>query len=928
GIIIKTKNKMLMALTVFLILFVLIGSASAAKDNTTTLSQNTTKNINQEKIGIGDSSLNKEILKKNTENTTLKEPVSGGTFNDIQTAINNAADGETVELSGLYTGDGTVITLNKTLTIIGTNDATLDAKGKSAIFYITKEKTTLKNIKFINGNSNIGGAIEYWQVMYSDESSIINCTFINNTANEGGAIGKLAYKNKIKNCTFLNNTANSGGGAIYMDSASRFEIRECTFTNNKANGEGGAIKAWGGKGNTISNCNFTNNNANSNGGAIHMWKSAEWEIKQCTFIHNTGSDGGAIHLINGEDNKVNYCTFINNTGNKGGAIHWTDENNAKILNSNFKYNKAGSFKNIYTNKEDLTLSGCSLDTVVSIDPLSDCVTGSSAIVNLTFDDGTNIGGYNVILKNNNQTIKTFTYNSNHRYTYTWNNLAVGEYSITVNESNENNNKYIASYEPVHFTVYKKAINPNDINVIINPGKGNVTINIQAPTDLTNTMSIIIDGKNYTIPVIGGTGNNTIILTPGKHNLTGINITDNPIYNETFILKTDGNFTVNRIDINPNDINIMITPAKGEVTLNVTTPKNFTGIMNVIIDGKNYTIPIVDGTGNKTIALIPGKHNLTGINITDDPIYDDVIISKTDGNFTVYKKDINPSDVNVTATPGKGNVTINIKAPTDFTGNINIIIDNVSYPVELVNGVGFKLIILLPGNHNITGVNITNNQVYNDIFIQENISFVVIKKDTIITAKDASFIINYGGQYTVSTNLGNGKTITLIINNRKINAITDTNGIATFKLTKTNLAPAGKKTTTITFNGDENYTSKTINTKITVNKEKTKITGKSAKKIYKKTANKKLKIVLKSNTGKSLGKVKINLKAKKLKGKLGKKLKKGYDITVKFNKKGIGYIILKNSQVNGFKKGTYKFSITYKGSNTYKPSTSQIKMKIK
>ena len=109
---------------------------------------------------------------------------------------------------------------------------------------------------------------------------------------------------------------------------------------------------------------------------------------------------------------------------------------------------------------------------------------------------------------------TFTYNSNHIYTYTWNNLAVGEYSITVNESNENNNKYIASYEPVHFTVYKKAINPNDINVMINPGKGNVTINIEAPTDLTNTMSIIIDGKNYNIPVIGGTGNNTIILTPG------------------------------------------------------------------------------------------------------------------------------------------------------------------------------------------------------------------------------------------------------------------------------------------------------------------------------------------------------------------------------------------------------------------------------
>ena len=226
------------------------------------------------------------------------------------------------------------------------------------------------------------------------------------------------------------------------------------------------------------------------------------------------------------------------------------------------------------------------------------------------------------------------------------------------------------------------------------------------------------------------------------------------------------------------------------------------------------------------------------------------------------------------------------------------------------------------------VNITNNTIYNDTFIPENIPFVVLKKDTIITARDISFIINYGGRYTVSTNLGSGKTITLIINNQNINAITDANGVATFKLTKANLTPAGVKTATIIFNGDDNYTSYTINTKITVNKETTKITGKSAKKTYKKTANKKIRITLKDSTGKSLGKVKIHLKAKKLKGKLGKKLKKGYYITVKFNKKGIGYITLKNNKVNGFKKGTYKFTITYKGNNIYKPSKSKIKMKIK
>lgn len=57
-----------MGFTVFLILFVLIGSVSAANDNTTISSQDTDNEIIQEKISTGndDSSL------KEMENTTLK----------------------------------------------------------------------------------------------------------------------------------------------------------------------------------------------------------------------------------------------------------------------------------------------------------------------------------------------------------------------------------------------------------------------------------------------------------------------------------------------------------------------------------------------------------------------------------------------------------------------------------------------------------------------------------------------------------------------------------------------------------------------------------------------------------------------------------------------------------------------------------------
>ena len=266
---------------------------SAANDNTTTISQDTSKEINQEKIGIDDSSLNKEILKTNNENTTLKEPVSGGTFNDIQTAINNATSGSIIELSGLYIGNGTQITINKKLTIIGTDDATLDAQGKSKIFYFNADYITLKNIKFINGNSETGGAISASPSIYYN--SISNCTFINNIATRnGGAIGNFGRNSIITNCTFINNVATGPySGAIYIDAMTNIEISNSTFTNNKAS-NGGAIFIYGSKDSIINECNFTSNTASSDGGAIY-WESGEnCKIKQCTFIKNTGGNGGAI----------------------------------------------------------------------------------------------------------------------------------------------------------------------------------------------------------------------------------------------------------------------------------------------------------------------------------------------------------------------------------------------------------------------------------------------------------------------------------------------------------------------------------------------------------------------------------------------------------------------------------------------------------
>ena len=86
------------------------------------------------------------------------------TFNAIQNAVNSAEDGDTVSLiAGTYINNGTGqinITKNN-ISIVGVKDSTiLDAQKASRIFNITATSgITIKDIVFMNGNADNGGAI-------------------------------------------------------------------------------------------------------------------------------------------------------------------------------------------------------------------------------------------------------------------------------------------------------------------------------------------------------------------------------------------------------------------------------------------------------------------------------------------------------------------------------------------------------------------------------------------------------------------------------------------------------------------------------------------------------------------------------------------------------------------------------------------------
>ena len=211
---------------------------------------------------------------------------------------------------------------------------------------------------------------------------------------------------------------------------------------------------------------------------------------------------------------------------------------------------------------------------------------------------------------------------------------------------------------------------------------------------------------------------------------------------------------------------------------------------------------------------------------------------------------------------KVNVTENRKGLNE--GSVYVVINNKTYTADVVNGTAsIKIPNLTAGDYNDVKVTYNGSEKYTRSFQLAN--FTVLKLGTAITAAAKSYVINYGGKYSVTLkdsegNVVAGKTVTLTINGKNYNAVSGSDGVATFSLTKAMLKSAGTKDVTIKFAGDVNYTASTATAKITVKKEAVKIL--KAKKTYKFKKSKKsknIKVTLKNSKNNAMKKVKVTIK---------------------------------------------------------------------
>ena len=178
----KNKQRHLLISMLLMVLFlVTLGTAFSTDLNET--------------LEVGEVSINKDNSENSQIQSSENEVLASGDkkFSDIQNAINNATDGQTIYLDGYYSAENndSVVYVNKNIKIEGKPGTVLDGRDVSRIFSIQKEgsNSVIDNLKFVNGRDVYGGAM----IILAKNVTIQNSVFENNhTDYAAGAIYVLS----------------------------------------------------------------------------------------------------------------------------------------------------------------------------------------------------------------------------------------------------------------------------------------------------------------------------------------------------------------------------------------------------------------------------------------------------------------------------------------------------------------------------------------------------------------------------------------------------------------------------------------------------------------------------------------------------------------------------------------------------------------
>ncbi len=336
-----------------------------------------------------------------------------------------------------------------------------------------------------------------------------------------------------------------------------------------------------------------------------------------------------------------------------------------------------------------------------------------------------------------------------------------------------------------------------------------------------------------------------------------------------------------------------------------------------INGNNSFATFINSSFNYNINPLyaTSNHNV---------IFDQNTVINSDKNLTNNTLYMNASVNNFTyGSSGFINITLFNDERIVSEGVVFVIISNKTYAANVSDN---NVIIYLPNvDCGVYELNIIFNGTDNYFQTYVPINFTVNKQSTSINAKAATYIVNYGGLYKVIFNPKTaGFKVSFKLKGKNIgHAITDVFGIAKINIKASTLKNIGAGTHTLVaqFAGDKNHNESKTNAKLTIKKEATKFLNvKSVKKYYKSTAKfMQLAATLKNSKNKAIKNQWIYFKVN------NKKIYK-----VKTDSKGLAKLILNKADIKSCKinkKGVYRFTVSYKGSDNYKSNNKKGLIKV-
>ena len=692
------------------------------------------------------------------------------TFKDIQKAVDIAYEGDTVYLkAGTYLnkGNGPININQNNISIVGVKDSTiLDAQKKSRIFNIhATSGITIKDIVFINGNADYGGAIRVYNAI---DNVNIDATFINNTAEYYG--GANHFNNAVSNVnisgTYINNTAESDGGANYFPSTVSDSDISGTYINNTADyGEANYFR------NAVSNVNISG-----------------------TYINNTANGTGLIYFFDNDNVGLNAtisdAIFINN---KCTDVIYVRTNGVVAYNNWFG-NNATNYNENPKNYNVNMINWLFLNATADSSRIGVGNSSKIAFVLQSYNETSDVGFYDASKMNINLTLSQTLGKLDKT------SALIGE-KIVYTAKNVGNATVTGKFETVSYTLSLTSKSPTNITVanstvdlkvgdVVDSGAtltpadaGNLTY-----TSSNTSVAIVENGK------IKALTNGTAVITvsfPGNENYTAA---ENKTINVTVNLK-DAIISVNNSTLNlfVGD-NFTVVATTSPAGLNVTFVQDDSGVY--IVDGNGNVTALKEGTGHILVKV--GGDGVYAENTTEIT----VIVSKIPTEITLTNEtlDLKVNDI----VGGLANLT-----PAD-AGNLTFI----SSDEDIVFVADGRILARGKGNATVT-VSFAGNDKYAAALnrtIHVNVSLndasVSVENDTLELKVDERYDLN-------ATAVPSFLNVEYVSSNESVATVTDY-GIVT-------AVGEGTTTITLTVGNDVTYAVNTTNVTVTVSKVPTEIT---------------------------------------------------------------------------------------------------------